>query len=909
MEIAQRKLATGQKRLHIVAPPGSGKTVLGLYLWAMHVRRPAVVFSPNSAIQAQWAARTDLFDLNTSPGGLVSTRAESPALLTSLTYQSITLPRCGGEDLDATAMELWEDRLVEKGQAKDVEEARVWMADLKQKNRAYYDERLKAYRKEARDELALSGDAMKTLHASSLAALEKLRLAGVGLIVLDECHHLLTHWGRVLSAMHKSFNEPIIVGLTATPPDRTGQLEVDLKRYDDYFGPIDYEVPVPAVVKDGFLAPYQDLVYFVRPTADELAFIANADKQFNQLVADLCRDKASPNSTGEFVCEEPLPNWITRVLTEKRLPTGVVKDWATFERRDPAFSLAGRLFLQRRGLTLPADVLPPDTERSAQTTQLAVLVAVLDRYIRHRLRGSENPADQALAERAIQNLRVLGIQVTETGTQACASPVGRVMAYAHGKTEALIPILKAERAVLGDRIRAVIVCDYEKTSAVSAEVSHLLNEEAGGAVAAFRALLQDPETDALDPVLVTGSTVLVDDDLLPKLVEHATAWLASKKIDVKLRDEKEAGFHVLVGEGGDWCPQVYVLLLTELFQSGVTRCLVGTRGLLGEGWDASKANVLIDLTTVTTSMSVNQLRGRSIRLDLDDPQKLADNWDVVCIAPEFSKGLDDYFRFIEKHRVLYGVTDDGAIEKGVGHVHAAFTELKPEGVEGAVNVLNDEMLARAARRDRARTLWKIGEPFHPEPVHALEVKPRSGGGGFPPFAGSKTAWSDQALTLAIGQAILGSLRVAKLVKHMGTVQAGERAGGYIRVFLQNAGKEDSALFQRSLHEALGPLDRPRYVIPRYVDNLQDTWLSRVLPEVLGKYFQQRRRQMAMLHTVPTALAENKDVVEIYQAYWNKYVSPGQAVFAQRGQGEQLVEQARRAGAIPQPQIHEKEVFL
>ena len=62
IEMASAKLTSGaDRRLHIVAPPGAGKTVLGLYLWAQVVKRPAVVLSPNSAIQAQWAARIDLF--------------------------------------------------------------------------------------------------------------------------------------------------------------------------------------------------------------------------------------------------------------------------------------------------------------------------------------------------------------------------------------------------------------------------------------------------------------------------------------------------------------------------------------------------------------------------------------------------------------------------------------------------------------------------------------------------------------------------------------------------------------------------------------------------------------------------------------------------------------------------------
>ena len=61
-------------------------------------------------------------------------------------------------------------------------------------------------------------------------------------------------------------------------------------------------------------------------------------------------------------------------------------------------------------------------------------------------------------------------------------------------------------------------------------------------------------------------------------------------------------------------------------------------------------------------MSINQLRGRSFRLDPDWEDKLANNWDVVCLAPEFNKGFDDYRRFKDKHQHLYGVSDDGVIE-------------------------------------------------------------------------------------------------------------------------------------------------------------------------------------------------------------------------------------------------------
>ncbi len=903
VEIARRQLAGGERRLHIVAPPGSGKTVLGLFLWAECVRTPALVLSPNTAIQMQWVARGDLFGLdgdNPPPlSTLISNDPEEPRLLTSLTYQSVTLPRRGGENLDMAARRLWIERLIEKEQAANPHEAEEWIDDLARNNSDYFNDRLATYRKKIRDEAALEGESLAMLHGSSRATLERIRDANVGLVILDECHHLMGHWGRVLADAHELLGEPIIVGLTATPPDPKGKTSEDIERYKTFFGPVDFDVPVPAVVKDGYLAPYQDLAYFVRPTADELRFIADVDDQLHAVVEEFCRLDGT----------EPLPAWVSRVLAERQLGATVAGDWQDFERRDGAFSWAARAFLTHRKIPLPAGVPPLDGSPGPdESPDLELLSTVLDRYIRHRLRRSDEPRDHELAERAIRGLRSLGVQVTETGRQACASPAGRVMAYSLGKAAALRTILAEERRVLGESIRAVVVTDYEKTSAVTAEISHLLDDEAGGAVAAFKTLLGDRQTDLLDPVLVTGSSVLVDNDVADKFLVAANEWLGEQHHDVGLEFLERDGFKLLIGRGGDWSPRIYVRLITELFQRGLTKCLVGTRGLLGEGWDANRINVLIDLTTVTTSMSVNQLRGRSIRLDPERPKKLADNWDVVCVAPEFAKGLDDYTRFRRKHKTIFGVTDDGAIEKGVGHVHAAFTELKPEGVEGSAAALNSDMLARVAKRSEARALWRIGEPYHPEPIKTLEVS-MGGGGGFPPFQGVAEAWSSGSLARAIGEAVLGALCEAQLILQHRDVQIGERDGGYVRVFLAESTEEESGRFSDALREALGPLERPRYVIPRSVDKIEETLLSRLLPGVIGRYFRKFRREMVMLHAVPDPLAKKKQLVEIYQRHWNRHVSPGEAFFAHRGEGERMLEQCRRNGLVPDSAIHEKEVFL
>ena len=119
-DIIRQQLESGEKNLHIVAPPGSGKTVLGLYTWSDLVRLPTLVLSPNSAIQAQWIARAkELFNLD-DKDNQIGTDPKSPGLLTSLTYQSLTLPKRADENLNQTAIELWINRLISEKEISNV---------------------------------------------------------------------------------------------------------------------------------------------------------------------------------------------------------------------------------------------------------------------------------------------------------------------------------------------------------------------------------------------------------------------------------------------------------------------------------------------------------------------------------------------------------------------------------------------------------------------------------------------------------------------------------------------------------------------------------------------------------------------------------------------------------------------
>lgn len=896
------QLERGEKRLHIVAPPGSGKTILGLYVWADLVRKPALVLSPNSAIQAQWTARTSLFNLD-SKDKFISTDPKKPGLLTSLTYQSITMPRHGGEGFDEIALQLWTEKLIADGQADDYESAEAWQVSLKDSNPNYYTSRLGTYRKKVRDDFAENGNALWTLHESAKANLLRLKEVGIGLIILDECHHLMHHWGRILGEVKELFGDPIVLGLTATPPNIEATPGTDARRYDEFFGPVDYEVPVPALVRASNLAPYQDLCYFVRPAPHELDYIAGVDRGFEELLLDLQR----PHD-GNSKCIAPLDDWIYTSLQERRNHRGESLSWSKFYSKNEVYCDNARRYLQGNQRPLPSDVPRIPLKTSDESwSRMSMLRSVLDRYVRHGLRLSKSKIDHGKAESVIARLRLLGVQITETGSRPCASPVGRVMAYASSKVDALNEIISVEMKALGPNIRAVVVTDFEKTSA-TALVEGVLDKEAGGAIAVLRSLVKHQAGDRLDPILMTGSTVLVDDDLAERFLERAKAWINERNLDVTFTDEVHDGYHEIHGRGKHWAPRYYSLMITEFFQDGLTKCLVGTRGLLGEGWDASRINVLIDMTTVTTSMSINQLRGRSIRLDKKWPGKVANNWDIVCVADEFTKGFDDYQRFKQKHKQLFGVCDDGAIEKGVGHVHAAFNDVRPEGISEGMALFNEEMVRRAMCRSHTRELWGIGKSFGIEARPAVEAKASSGFSSGFKFGVNREVWTDASLTQAIANAIADSLCALGEMAHGARPSGGDRGGGWIRYHLHNSTTEEAGMFSRALFEVLGPLDKPRYVVARSSRFFDATWLSKLMPEVLAIYLRKQRISVMMYHAVPSCLANTKERAAVFQQYWNLHVSPGEVTYTRSANGKQLVEHAQMNGLVPEFCLHQKSVY-
>jgi len=160
------------RHLHVIAPPGSGKTVLGLEV-AIRLNKPTLILAPTIAIRNQWIQRfCELFlQINLTPDW-ISRDIRNPKFMTVVTYQGLH-----------AACNNWRIEEVEIDDEEEIEE---------------------------------NGNGNST-NAELDNIVNGLKSQNIKTIVVDEAHHLKNDWWQTLTKV-KDKLDPIIVGLTATPP-------------------------------------------------------------------------------------------------------------------------------------------------------------------------------------------------------------------------------------------------------------------------------------------------------------------------------------------------------------------------------------------------------------------------------------------------------------------------------------------------------------------------------------------------------------------------------------------------------------------------------------------------------------------------------------------------------------------
>ena len=197
-------------------------------------------------------------------------------------------------------------------------------------------------------------------------------------------------------------------------------------------------------------------------------------------------------------------------------------------------------------------------------------------------------------------------------------------------------------------------------------------------------------------------------------------WLLDCKFILKNLLEYETLNPILVS--GQWIFNLNqeiknknILEITKEFEKWKTKILIWTRWILWEWWDSPKVNVLIDLTWISSFMSVNQVRWRSIRLDKQNHKKVANIYDIVT----FSKDnilYKDFERLEKKHNQVYWVDDSWLIIKWISHI---FDKNILEKL--SIDDFNKYMLYRSSKRKYFYDLWQIWKDFENKDQFILEL--------------------------------------------------------------------------------------------------------------------------------------------------------------------------------------------
>src|SRR5204862_7334550 len=118
-----------------------------------------------------------------------------------------------------------------------------------------------------------------------------------------------------------------------------------------------------------------------------------------------------------------------------------------------------------------------------------------------------------------------------------------------------------------------------------------------------------------------------------------------------------------------------------------------------------------------------RMRGRWLRVDAADPEKIGSRWDVVGVAPELARGDADYARFVRKHLHVFAPAEDGAIEAGPSHVHPSLSPYAPPPAR-LFDEIDRGIAQRAREHEQVRERWAIGEPYLAQEQQTLVVRAR-----------------------------------------------------------------------------------------------------------------------------------------------------------------------------------------
>lgn len=837
---------------HLIAPPGSGKTVLGLEVM-LRINKPTLIVAPTLAIRNQWVDRfTELFlQIDYAPDW-ISTDLKKPQFLTVTTYQGLHA-LYQETDLIESREEALDDEVEDK-------EPIIEGSEKEKAREAFYKQNFQT-------------------------------------LILDEAHHLRTSWWRTVTSVKENLINPTVIALTATPPYDVGNTEWN--RYIELCGPIDEEIDVSALVKEGDLCPHQDYLWISMPTRKEKKPIDAFHLEAEQLRKQLLR------------------NQNLKLLIESH---PWIKSDENIEEKLEQYSyfISMIIYLRETGSDawkLPFQFIEENPEELPSFTLEWAEILLTSLLYRDDLINLKEEPIKGIRK----NLSQMGAIERRRVKLIATKSMERTLMYSASKLDSIVDIVTLEKKSEKEALRLVILADYiyaRDLPGSKGEDKPLIRL---GVIPIFEKLRRELKVDCKLGVL-TGSVVI-----LPK---DAVSLLENYSIDFQVNSLSHDDRYVTIQTNAS-SRHYLVQIVTEIFSQGAIDVLTGTTALLGEGWDAPSVNTLILASSVGTFMLTNQMRGRAIRTERGNPEKCANIWHLVCVDEHMLDGGYDYMSLKRRFRSLSGIDEQlPLISNGLERLRI------PDGkyTRRSIRMINEVMANRAINRQRLFERWQVavqdGKRKREELYADKKAIPR-------PFIMRHTVKSLLIITGAIiinalyaigdsntqietfqqllifiligtaiglvlsipywwkalrififnssveksmqqvGEVIYHTLYEMKLIgtaPELNQVCTQESQDGEIICYLERGTIQEQKLFTECLEEFIQPIDNPRYILMRKS----------------GKRFWVRKDY----HAIPEEIGRRKENAERFLTYWNRKIGNGELLYTRTPEGRNLLLKAR-----------------